>query len=135
MTDLKTICINCDEDIIITERNIRLAVMHMGRTAGKAIVTCPNCCIGLVLPDVPTDGAALEQWITKYDTENKNDWLACLPLLDPMIAKMPNGFVAHLGVKWWTPGDETIGLTALDYMLRYGLNPACAWAKMQKSPI
>jgi hypothetical protein len=133
MADLKSICPVCDQDIVIPERSIVVAVMHKDTTEGKALVGCPNCCRILVLPsDIPTDGVALNAWIAKYDTEAETNWLQCAKLLDDMHAKLPNGFVEHIGVRYWTPGDDTQSISTSNYILRYGINPVCAWAKRGK---
>ena len=130
MADLKTTCPVCDEDITITERAIKIAVSHMSQTAGKPLAGCPNCCRVLVLPGV--DGANVDQWISTYDQkQDSGDWLECLPLQDDMHAKMPNGFVEHMGVKNWTPGDATQAIPKQAYMVAYGVDPECAWAKMK----
>jgi hypothetical protein len=134
MTDeLNSICPVCDKDIKIDAGSIKRAVMHRNATEGKALVGCPECCHVLTLPDIPATGDVnLDEYISKYDTREEDDWLACLPLLDAMDAKMPNGFVEHLGVKWWTPGDETQAIPPLQYMLKYGISPECAWIAMRK---
>ena len=128
MPDLKSICPVCDKDITITEMEVRIATMHMKETGGKAIIGCPECCHVLVLPY--NKGQDLAEWIAGYDTPDGDNWLTCLPLLDAMDAKMPNGFVEHLGIKWWTPGDETQAIPASKYMMQYGIVPAYAWNKM-----
>jgi hypothetical protein len=130
MADLKSTCPVCDEDIIISERAIKLSVMHMGETAGNALVGCPNCCRVLILPGV--DGANLDQWISDYDKKQESgDWLECLPFLDDMNAKEPNGFIEELGVKKYTPGDSTQAIPRRAYMVAYGIDPECALAKMR----
>jgi hypothetical protein len=132
MTELDSICPVCDKDIKFMDGSIRRALMHKAKTAGKALVSCPNCCHVLVLNTIPTTGDAdLEEWIAQYDSKKDNpDSLPCIPLLDPMDAKMPNGFVEHLNVRFWTPGDDTKAVPALDYMMKYGVDPALAWAMM-----
>ena len=132
MTELHSICPVCDSDIVIKDASIRRAVMHMAKTKKKALVSCPNCCHVLFLPsNIPTTGEAdLTAWIAQYDTKESSGWLSCIPLIDPMNAKMPNGFVEHLNVRFWTPGDDTKALPALDYIMKYGIDPKLAWAKM-----
>ena len=132
MTELNSICPVCSEDIKIMDGSIKRAVMHMAQTKQKALVSCPNCCHVLCLPkNIPTSGEAeLTTWIAQYDTKESSGWLSCIPLIDPMHAKMPNGFVEHLNVRFWTPGGDTMPIPALEYMMKYGIDPKLAWTKM-----
>jgi hypothetical protein len=131
MTEARGICPVCDKDITVMDGSIKRAVMHMAQTAGKALIACPNCCHVLYLDKIPTTGDAdLMAWIALYDTKEAKSWLPCIPLLDPMDAKMPNGFVEHLNVRYWTPGDDTEAIPAINYMIKYGIEPALAWAMM-----
>jgi len=131
MTETHTMCPFCDNEITIMDGSIKRAVMLMAQTGGKALVACPNCCHVLPLDNIPTTGDAdLIEWIAQYDIKEAKSWLPSIPLLDPMHAKMPNGFVEHLNVRFWTTGDNTIAITALDYILKYGIDPALAWARM-----
>ena len=43
MAKLTTICPVCENDISIESRDIKLAVMQKGKTAGKTIIGCPAC--------------------------------------------------------------------------------------------
>jgi len=131
MTETHTMCPFCDNEVTIMDGSIKRAVMHMAQTGGKALVACPNCCHVLVLDKVPTTGDAdVSAWIAQYDIQKAKGWLPCIPLLDSMDAKMPNGYVEHLNVKFWTPGDDAKAIPAIEYMMKYGIEPAMAWVMM-----
>ena len=133
MTELHSICPVCESNIVIMDGSIKRAMMHMAKTAGRVLVSCPNCCRVLPLPgNFPTTGDAdLNAWIAQLDSmDSTNHCWPCIGLLDPMDARMPKGFVEHLDVRFWTPGDDIEAIPALDYMMKYGIDPVCAWAKM-----
>jgi hypothetical protein len=133
MTELKIMCPDCTMESTITDSSVRRAMMLRSQTKGFALIACPNCAHVLKLDQVPAkidDVKVLDEWIAQYDIKVNDSWLPCLPLLDPMNAKMPNGYVKHLNVKYWTPGDDTQAIPAIQYMLKYGIEPELAWAMM-----
>ena len=76
-------------------------------------------------------GRSFRIWAPFYDNPvDTGDWLQCLPLLDPIEAKEPNGSITELGVTMYTPGNDTTPLTWVQYMTMYGIDPACALIKM-----
>jgi hypothetical protein len=123
MSDFETTCTVCEKDISITEREIKLAIQHKGETGGKILVSCPECCRVLVMPDDTPEGADLSQWITYVQD------VVCVPILDDDYIRIPAGKVVLLGKTSYKPGggDQALGKRA--YMYRYGINPECAVAK------
>jgi hypothetical protein len=132
MTDGKGITIDCpvcEEETTITEKEIRMAIQHRGSTGGKILVFCDQCCRALVLPeDVPTDGAALEQWITAEE-ENPDDCCECVPMLDRNQEITPNGGYADLNLWYYRPGNGKTPLPERRYRYTYGISPKCYQAK------
>lgn len=125
MKDIATICPVCEEDITISAREIKIASQHRKETGGKVLVSCPECCRTLVLPDpIPEGEAELEEW-----TVSVKD-CCCVPLLSDDDVKMPNGPEDRLGKKLWRPGGGGPSLMKRPYMFRYGINPETMWAKM-----
>ena len=124
MTEITTVCFVCEEDITITERDIKLAIQHKKDTGGKVLVSCPNCCRVLVMPeDMPEEGADLAQWITNVDD------VMCVPMLEEDYIRIPAGKTTILGKTTYMPGGGSGGLMKRPYMFKYGINPECALAK------
>jgi len=128
MPDLKLICQVCEEDIVISEREIKLAVRHKAATGGNALISCPHCSRVLVLPaDAPEDDVALEAWLPSVaDT-------MCVPMLSDTAIRIPAGVAEELGAKVYRPGGGGPALAKRAYMLRYGINPENALRKMGRS--
>jgi len=125
MTDLKAICPVCDNDIVIPDRTIKIAVKRKADTGGRVLLTCPECCRVLVPEgDVPAEEKYLTQWIVQMAEDD--NWLPCIPMLDPMHEKMPTGYVSHHGVKEYRSGAGDEPLTRRAYMLEYGIDPECS---------
>jgi hypothetical protein len=125
MADLKIICPVCEEDIIISPREIKLAVRHKGSTGGKALVSCPMCSRVLVLlGDAPVEDAALEAWIPNVDDT------MCVPMLSDAAIRIPAGEGDELGAKVYRPGGGGPALPKRQYMARYGIDPERALKKM-----
>ena len=129
---ISTMCPVCLNNITITGPMLDKAVFLENQFVGACIVPCPECCTGLVLPDAPVDATGIAAYISKYDNPDDSDWLKCIPLLDPSEAKMPNGKITEMGITKYTPGDDTTPLTWVEYMTDYGIDPACALAKMER---
>ena len=125
MKEIVTICPVCEEDIIISPRELKIASQHRSETGGRVLVSCPNCCRVLVLPDpIPEGEAELEAWITSVDE------CCCVPLLNDEDVKMPNGCIDNLGKKVYRPGGGGPALMKRAYMARYGIDPEKALEKM-----
>jgi hypothetical protein len=122
---LDIICPVCEEDIVISTREIKLAVRHKGSTGGKALVSCPHCSRVLVLPaDAPEDDAALDAWLPSVaDT-------MCVPMLSDEAIRIPAGMADELGKKVYRPGGGGPALPKRLYMARYGIDPENALRKM-----
>lgn len=101
MAKLTTICPVCESDISIASRDIKLAVMQKGKTGGKTIIGCPACARVLVIEDAPETGVS--QWIEKV--AESDDWLGCIPLMDPEQAKIPTGYIGDLAFRRYKPGQ------------------------------
>jgi hypothetical protein len=123
MSNFETTCPVCENDISITEKEIKRAIMAKGETGGKVLISCPEDCRVLVMPADMPEGAELSQWIT--DVQD----VVCVPILDDDYIRIPAGQVILLGKKTYKPGggDQALGKRA--YMYRYGINPECAIAK------
>jgi len=123
MSNFETTCTVCENDISITEREIKLAIQHKGDTGGKILVSCPECCRVLVMPADTPEGSDLVQWIT--DVQD----VVCVPILNDDYIRIPAGRETLLGKTSYKPGggDRSLGKRA--YMFRYGINPECALAK------
>lgn len=121
--EIETICPVCEEDITIAEREIKLAIQHKGESGGKILVSCPECCRVLVMPEDMPEGAELEQWIT--DVED----VVCVPILNDDYIRIPTGQTILLGKKTYMSGGGDAPLMKRAYMARYGINPECAIAK------
>ncbi len=129
--NIKIDCPVCEEEVEISARDIRLAIQHKNKTGGKALVSCPECCRVLVLPEgVPESGDALEEWVTK-EAENPEDCCGCVPVLDENVVKTPTGGYKDLNVWYYRPGGGGNALRKREYMLEYGINPECY---MNKNP-
>ena len=100
MAKLTTICPVCENDISIASRDIKLAVMQKGKTAGKTIIGCPACARVLVIEDAPEKD--ISQWVEKVSADE--DWLGCIPLLNPEQAKIPSGTTGDLAFIQYKPG-------------------------------
>jgi hypothetical protein len=127
--DIKIDCPVCENPITIKARDIKLAVQHKKDTGGKILISCPECCRALVLPDgTPTDGAELEEWIVK-ESEKPDDCCGCVPMLDSTQEQIPNGSYTDLGVTFYRPGSGGKPMKKRSYMMTYGINPECHMAK------
>lgn len=125
MAEISTICPVCEADITISDREVRLASQHRGETGGKVLVSCPECCRVLALPDpIPTGSAELEAWITSVED------CCCVPLLNDDLVRIPAGQENNLGKKVYRPGGGGPTLMKRAYMARYGIDPERALAKM-----
>ena len=130
MSNIESICPVCDADITISERDIKIAVKRRGDTEGQILLTCPACCRVLVPNEgAPEGDAELIQWIVQQAEDG--GWLPCVPMLDPMLEKMPAGYVEHLGVKEYRPGAGDDPLPRRAYMLKYGIDPECSLRKQR----
>jgi hypothetical protein len=123
MDEIATICPVCEEDITISEREIRLAIQHKQDTGGNVLVSCPNCCRVLVMPVNMPEGAELEQWITNVED------VVCVPILNDDYIRLPTGKTVLLGKTTYMSGGGDAALMKRPYMFRYGINPECALAK------
>lgn len=119
MAKLTTICPVCENDISIASRDIKLAVMQKGKTAGKTIIGCPACARVLVIADAPEKD--ISQWVEKVSADE--DWLGCIPLLNPEQAKIPSGTTGDLAFIQYKPGGGGEPLPRREYMVRYGIDP------------
>lgn len=119
MAKLVTICPVCENDISIASRDIKLAVMQKDKTAGKTIIGCPACARVLVISDAPEKD--ISQWVEKVSADE--DWLGCIPLMDPEQAKIPTGTVGDLAFLRYKPGGGGEPLPRREYMVRYGIDP------------
>ena len=123
MTEIVTTCPVCEEDITITDRDIKLSIQHKGDTGGKILVSCQNCCRVLVMPEDMPQGADLDQWITDVGD------VVCVPILNDDYIRIPAGKTVLLGKTTYMPGGGSGALMKRPYMFRYGINPECALAK------
>ena len=119
MAKLVTICPVCENDISIASREIQLAVRQKGKTGGKTIIGCPACARVLVIEDAPEKN--ISQWVEKVSADD--DWLGCIPLMDPEQAKIPTGTVGDLAFLRYKPGGGGEPLPRREYMVRYGIDP------------
>lgn len=123
MPEIPTICPICEADISIADREVRLASQH--RASGKVLVSCPECCRVLALPEpIPAGSAELEAWITSVED------CCCVPFLNDDVVRIPAGSENVLGKKVYRPGGGGPGLMKRAYMARYGIDPERALAKM-----
>ena len=126
MKDIVTDCPVCEEEITITGREIKLASQHRAETGGRVLVSCPNCCRVLAMPDpIPEGEAELEAWSTSVDE------CCCVPLLNSDLVRMPAGSENNLGKKVYRPGGGGPTLMKRPYMARYGIDPERALEKMR----
>ena len=123
---IKAICPVCDQDIEITDDAIRHSIVHLPETNNVLLVSCPNCCRALV-PNATGDRLQELSVVLPGQAEN---WLACVPLLEPQLIQEPNGCNDYQGEKVYRPGDGNDQLRRYPYMFKYGIDPACMWAKM-----
>jgi hypothetical protein len=98
MTEIVTTCPVCEEDITITDRDIKLSIQHKGDTGGKILVSCQNCCRVLVMPEDMPQGADLDQWITDVGD------VVCVPILNDDYIRIPAGKTVLLGKTTYMPG-------------------------------
>jgi len=138
MTEIETICPNmgCDKDIVIKESKIKRAIMRRNMFNGQAVVGCPICCHGMVLPDeIPSDVALLSAFIVEMGAENK-DWCSCVPFLPEtqIVANMPAGHQVIKGTTMYKPGTGGAAVDKYTYMRLYGIDPECAEYKSGKKP-
>ena len=125
MKEISTICPVCEADITISSRELKIASQHRAETGGRVLVSCPNCCRVLALPDpIPEGEAELEAWATLVED------CCCVPLLNDEDAREPAGCIDNLGKKVYRPGGGGPALMKRPYMARYGIDPEAAWKKM-----
>jgi hypothetical protein len=125
MAEISTICPVCEADIVISARELKIASQHRAETGGRVLVSCPECCRVLALPDpIPEGEAELEAWSTSVED------CCCVPLLNDEDVRIPNGVMDNLGKKAYRPGGGGPALMKRAYMARYGINPEAMWAKM-----
>lgn len=125
MKEITTICPVCEEDITISPRELKIASQHRAETGGRVLVSCPNCCRVLALPDpIPEGEAELEAWAADVSD------CCCVPLLNDEDVRMPNGCINNLGKKVYRPGGGGPALMKRAYMARYGIDPERAWKKI-----
>lgn len=125
MNDLETICPVCENDIIVSPRDVLMAVRHKQSTGGRALVGCPVCNRSLVLPEGMPEGAVeLGAWLGYIED------VTCVPLLNDSDVRLPAGVIDNLGKKTYRPGGGGPALMKRPYMLKYGIDPEKAWAKM-----
>jgi hypothetical protein len=127
MSEILTICPVCEKDIKITERDILLAVQHKVDTGGNILVSCPECCRALVVPDV--DEANVTEWVISI--AERDDWNGCVPMLDDTQIRIPSGSRGDMGVLEYVPGSGGPAMRKRPYMWKYGVNPEC---HMKKNP-
>lgn len=118
MPGLKIICPSCEEDVEITEREQKMAVMFKSHSEGIPMTSCPKCCRVLKIT-----GAGLPENIEEWNP-NVDD-MFCVPLLDDTVARIPAGYVAEGGHIKYRPGSGGPLLAKRDYMYMYGYNPEC----------
>lgn len=119
MAKLTTICPVCENDISIESKEIQLAVRQKGKTGGKPLVGCPACARVLVISDAPEKD--ISQWVEKVSADE--DWLGCVPLLNPDQVKIPAGTTGDLAFIRYKPGGGGEPLPRREYMVRYGIDP------------
>ncbi|MFA7164602.1 MAG: hypothetical protein WC124_01980 [Desulfoplanes sp.] len=128
MTNITIECPACERDTVITDKMIKSGIRH-SKDLGRIFVWCDQCCRVLVMPDgIPTEGMALDQWITS-EAENPDDCCGCVPLLDETPGITPTGSTGDLGVMKYIPGNGGKAIGKWDYMAAYGINPECHMAK------
>ena len=126
MKEIVTICPVCEEDIIISPRELKIASQHRAETGGRVLVSCPKCCRVLAMPDpMPEGEAELEAWATSVEE------CCCVPLLNDEDAREPAGCIDNLGKKVYRPGGGGPALMKRAYMARYGIDPERALEKMR----
>jgi hypothetical protein len=123
MKDIIIECPKCEREITLTTKEIKRSIERKSETGNVPLVSCPECCRVLILPEVPKDEAALETWEPNVDNT------VCIPFLDDTAIRMPNGMVEDLGVRKYTAGSGETGLAKRAYMRKYGINPECAYTK------
>jgi hypothetical protein len=126
---VKIDCPACEEETVITEKEIRMAIQHKGVTGGLVLVYCTKCCRALRMADgIPQDGMALEQWIAK-EVDNPDDCCECIPMLDPTQESTPVGGYADLNLWVYRPGNGKTPLAERPYRYTYGISARCYQAK------
>lgn len=120
--DIKIMAPCCDEDVIITNREILRGVLHRKETAGKVLVGCPWCHTALVMDEsMPTDTPLFEAWV--IENEKDADWQPCVPFLDTTILMEPVGSVVIGKKTKYRAGAGGPLLTRYQYMIKYGTDP------------
>ena len=100
MKDIKTDCPVCEAEITITGREIKLASQHRKETGGKVLVSCPECCRALALPDpIPEGEADLEAWIHGNSVFNLSKLTAVLVIENALLVKETNDLRKQLGIE------------------------------------
>ena len=120
---IKTICTICDQEIDLDPGQVERAKLHQSETNGFLLIGCPNCCRVMVLPE--------EARTLKEEGADGENWLDCIPLMEPQLAAEPNGVNDYLGEKVYRPGDGSEQLRKWPYMLKFGVDPECMWQKMK----
>ena len=123
MADLNTICPYNENDIVIPEKDIKLAVMFRSKSGDKVLVSCPDCCNVVELTGAPN---TVEEW---HPDMSK---MVCVPFLDPAALRIPDGIIKEAGETKYRPGSGEDMLTKREYMFTYGIDPECYYAKKNK---
>jgi hypothetical protein len=127
MSDINIICPVCENDITISARNIKLAVRNKLKTGGSYLVSCPDCCRTLRLPnDTPESDVELDEWPGNIED------VTCISFLNDEDIRLPAGMIDNLGKKKYRPGGAGPLLEKHEYMMKYGINPECAIEKMNR---
>ena len=121
MRDLNTICPYNENDIVIPERDMKLAVIFKSKSGDKLLVSCPDCCrVFELVPD------------------NEKEWkpdmskMVCVPFLDDAVFRIPAGIIKEAGETKYRPGSGEDALPKREYMFTYGIDPECHFAKKNK---
>ena len=116
----KTIfCPVCENDFELPKNELRKASIQRAKTGGKVLIGCQACARVLVVQDAPEEGVV--EWAVKAETTD--DWLSCIPLLDPEQAKIPAGYVGDLAYRRYRAGAGGSLLDRRAYMVAYGIDP------------
>lgn len=118
-----TECPACDEELEITDQDLRRAEKHKGETGGMLLKGCPHCCRVMVI-----DGemlARLQIESEEADAAGNPSWLPCLEM-EGVVAKMPTGFEEHMNIREYRPGGGGAPMERWPYMATYGVDPVCA---------
>lgn len=123
---IKIFCPVCETESQIDELELRIARRFAKND--DVLVSCKNCCRVL---KVDIDGEAFPHRVQEI-IENE-DWLPCVPFLDPEVLRMPSGMIDYHGLKLYKSGAGDEGLSRRDYMEKYGIDPECILKKMRPS--